>query len=358
MVILHIAQLDGFQGSGVNVVVPQHVINQRKYADAALWNIREPIKIDGLAQNFSANSLDELPEPYCKPDIAVFHELYIPPYLKIAKALRKRGIPYVVVPHSSLNLAAQQKSKWKKLIANTLLFKPFCNQAAGIQCLSETERAECAFGNNPFVATNGIYPQKTTKNGFHTDKIRFVYIGRLQPYIKGLDILIQAFAKEKAFLKANRCTLDIYGPDDDRGTCYAETVQNMIRSENADGLVTLHSAAYGEEKTRVLLDSDIYIQTSRNEGMPMGILEALSIGLPCLVTKGTTLDRLVSKYDAGWTAETNSDAVAQALKTAVAQKNLLTKKSANALQSIQEFEWNKVAKTAVNAYGKLCEREQ
>ena len=203
MVILHIAQLDSFRASGVNVVVPGHVKHQRRLADAALWNIREHFEIEGLEQNFSAKSLDELPPPYSRPDLAVFHELYIPEYLGIAKRLRKLGIPYIIVPHSSLNRAAQKKSRLKKLPANLLLFRPFCEKAAGIQCLSETELNECAFGSNPFIAPNGIERQPVTKTSFHSDRLSFVYIGRLQPYVKGLDIMIEAFASQKEYLVSN-----------------------------------------------------------------------------------------------------------------------------------------------------------
>ena len=73
MVILHIAQLDSFRASGVNVVVPGHVKHQRRLADAALWNIREHFEIEGLEQNFSAKSLAcslPYPEQFLAPMIA------------------------------------------------------------------------------------------------------------------------------------------------------------------------------------------------------------------------------------------------------------------------------------------------
>lgn len=53
------------------------------------------------------------------------------------------------------------------------------------------------------------------------------------------------------------------------------------------------------------------------EGMPMGILEAASYGLPCLITEGTMLGESVKKYDAGWVAQTNAESIAEHLKTAV-----------------------------------------
>ena len=265
MVILHIARLTGFKASGVNVVVPEHVRNQRQYADAALWNIGEYFGIEDLEQNYSAEKLDDLPLPYRRPDVAVFHEVYIPRFLSVAKQFRGLGIPYVVVPHSSLNLAAQKKSRLKKIPANLLFFKPFCEKAGGTQFLSQTELEQRAFGANPFIATNGIYPQDEVKSSFGKDGLRFVYIGRLQPYIKGLDILIQAFASKKDILKANGCTLDIYGPDEDNGMHCAPIVKKLISDAGAEDLIALHPAVFGGEKSRVLLNSDIFIQTSRND---------------------------------------------------------------------------------------------
>ena len=47
-------------------------------------------------------------------------------------------------------------------------------------------------------------------------------------------------------------------------------------------VVKLNREIDEEEKRQILLDTDVFIQTSRFEGMPMGILEALSYGLPCL----------------------------------------------------------------------------
>lgn len=358
MVILHIARLDSFQASGVNAVVPEHVKNQRQYADAALWNIGEFFEINGLDQNFSAGELDALPLPYRRPDIAVFHEVYIPKFLSIAKQLRKLDIPYVVVPHSSLNRAAQKKSRLKKIPANLLLFKPFCEKAGGAQFLSKKELEDRVFGANPFIATNGIYPQDEVKTSFGKNGLRFVYIGRLQPYIKGLDIMIQAFAAQKEVLKANGCTLDIYGPDEDNGMHCAPVVRDLIKAAQAEDFITLHPAVFGDEKKSVLLESDIFIQTSRNDGMPMGILEALSYGLPCLVTDGTTLGELIESYGAGWRAETNADAVVAALERAVKERQTLSEKSSGALSCTEEFRWSRAAKTAVDNYGKICKKEQ
>ncbi len=358
MIILHIAWLDAMQASGVNVVVPDHVRYQRQYADTALWCVHDRPAVKDLKQVFTAKTLDELPAPYNRPDIAVFHETYIPAFFPIYRTMRKRGIPYVIVPHSELNKTAQEKSHWKKVIVNALCYRSICEHAAGIQCLTEHERENCIFGNHRFIAPNGIAPQPVTKTSFRQAETRFVYIGRLQTYMKGIDILVEAFAREKDFLTANHCHLDIYGPDDDRGEHYADAVRGLIHDNQADSLITLHDAVYGKEKEAVLLDSDIFIQTSRNEGMPMGILEALTYGLPCLVTMGSAMGRPVAHANAGWCAETDPEAVAKALVQAVKERDRLADKSRGALACAKTYEWNTVAKTAVEEYRRLCGKER
>ena len=133
MVILHINEQTDDACSGVNVAVPHHVRAQSDFAETALWNTGTPVSVEGVKRVFTAASIDELPAPFNSPDAAVFHNLYIPRYLSIAKQLRERGIPYFIVPHGALKKSAQQKSRFKKMAANLLLFKRFVNGAAGVQ---------------------------------------------------------------------------------------------------------------------------------------------------------------------------------------------------------------------------------
>ena len=352
MVILHICPLSGDRCSGVGVAVPQHVAAQQRIADAALWNLEEPIEQPGLRQ-FTADSLDALPAPYRRPDLAVFHEVYIPRYLSLAKELRKQGIPYIIVPHGCLRRRAQQKSRLKKAAANLLLFRPFCNHALGIQCLTDAEKRESVMGYQLFVAPNGVDPQPQTKHTFHADSIRFVYVGRMLPHIKGLDLMIDAFAKQKALVAAQNCSLALYGPADDRGVSHAEELRERIAQRGMESAITLNPPVFGAEKQRVLLDADVFIQTSRTEGMPLGVLEALSYGLPCLLTEGTSFAGIVSGKSAGWNAGSTADSIAAALAQAVSDRGRLTQFSANALALSQAYSWDAAARRAIDAYRAL-----
>lgn len=356
MVVLHICPLSDDLCNGVHIVVPLHVKAQQKYADAALWNLGHPINAEGINSYFTADDLAQLPSPYCKPDLAVFHEFYIPRYLSIAKQLDQLGIPYIILPHGALKRTAQKKSRIKKIPANLLLFRRFCNNAVGIQCLTENEKAECVMGKNIFVAPNGINSPNQKKTVFHSDATRFVYVGRILPFIKGLDLMIEGFAKGKDYFAEHSATLDIYGPADDRGVSYLPEMNALIKKHGLNDLVKLHDAVIGEEKHKTLLDADVFVQTSRTEGMPMGILEALAYGMPCVITKGTTFAQQVEASGAGWDAGDNADSIAAALKKAVENRARILDYSANAVKFSKGFDWDSAAKTALAAYSACLEK--
>lgn len=353
MVILHIARSKNYNYNGVHVVVPKHVEHQAEFATVGFINILN-VKINGANNQIDYKSpfkIENLPTPFNKPDLVVFHEVYWKTYLQIGKNLKQNNIPYIIIPHGTLTQGAQKKKWLKKKVANFLLFNRFINGAAAIQCLSERELEATLFGKNKFIGTNGIEIPNICKHTFNDDKINFTYIGRLDPNHKGLDLMIKAIALKEEILFENKCEFSIYGPDQ---FGYVEKLNKLLTENLTKELVKLNSALYGEEKEQTLLNSDIFIQTSRFEGMPMGILEALSYGIPCLVTKGTGLGDLIQKYDAGWVAETNAEDIARVLTVAIQEKTLYPQKGANARRLVEEnFSWSTVAKSTIEKYQSL-----
>ncbi len=353
MVILHVASIKNTLFSGVSVVVPQHVRAQSEFATVGFINVQN-IKIDGMEEMFSFNKkepLKSLPSPFHKPDLVVFHEVYYPKFLGFSKKLRKAQIPYIIIPHGCLRKEAQRKKRLKKWLGNLVFFNRFIKGAKAIQSLSQWELECTKFGKNKFISTNGIFLPQRVKQSFQKDKQRFVYIGRLDIKVKGLDLLISAVKLVKEQLREQGVTVDLYGPDF-QGQYAA--VDSLIAQSQVGDIVRLHGAIIGEEKERILLDGDIFLQTSRNEGMPMGILEALAYGVPCLVTKGTTLGELIEEQNAGWCCETTAQGIAQMLLNAIDERKTYEEKSINARALIENFfVWNVIAKETVDKYQEL-----
>lgn len=86
----------------------------------------------------------------------------------------------------------------------------------------------------------------------------------------------------------------------------------------------------------------------------MGILEALSYGIPCLITEGAVLGEYINNYNAGWVSKTDSENASALIKKAISEKNDWQEKSNGARKLIREnFTWNMIAKETINEYKKL-----
>ena len=355
MVILHIASIPENPYSGVYNVVPIHVLEQSKIEQAALINIANNIieKLDCQIKYNQDFSFESLPKPFDNPDIIVFHEVYKPEYINIYKKALKKGIPYVIVPHGCLTNGAQKIKALKKHVGNLLLFNRFIKHAKIIQCLSQREYDETDFGVKKCVCSNGIYIPEKRKAIFSKEGMKLLYIGRIDVFHKGLDILLDSVNMISGFMRDNGCTLEIRGPrSKDFGL-----VDEKIKTYGIEDVVLLGSQIVGMEKEKKLLDADVFIQTSRFEGMPMGILEALSYGLPCIVTEGTGLGKLIEEKHAGWSTQFDKNNIVNTIKKAFEEKKVFNIYSNNAVGLARDFSWDKICAESIVLYEKVINEE-
>lgn len=359
MNICHIASIKNNPCSGVCVVVP-HYVNFQEEAGHKVYFVNvcgEDIASIGCQIDMNALIMPRTNRLLLHNlDIVIFHECYIVKFLRIARELVRKGIPYVIVPHGELQVEAQRKKWVKKKTANLLLFHRFIKNASVLQVLSVEEKKNTLFRKKRAVIPNGINFPYEKKIFSRKDTIKFIYIGRLEVKHKGLDILIKAFALAKEKLKEADACLHIYGPD-----VYGRyaSVEKLIKGADMEDMIFLHHEILGNEKRKALLESDIFIQTSRYEGMPLGILEAMGYGIPCAVTTGTSMANSIDKADAGWTAGNTAEDVAEMLKKAVCEKEKWQEKGSNGSVYVKEnYAWPVVTGKLIKLYENVIKRER
>jgi glycosyltransferase involved in cell wall biosynthesis len=133
------------------------------------------------------------------------------------------------------------------------------------------QEIQCIYNTSPFTGGRKV---KSTVNGVE-QRIRLVAVGSLQ-YIKGFDLLIKAIASMPN-TERQRLAVTIVGG----GPSYVELVE-LITSHQLGEIVTL--VGESNNVAAFLATSDAYILTSRDEGLPISLIEACSFGLPIIST--------------------------------------------------------------------------
>ncbi len=354
MNILYITNLSTNIAAGLNWSVPA-TVNAQSKEDNVFWlnltNVEMPhwknVKaFHNMGEFGSTTSIDNLPAPFNRPDIVVFEGFYHLKDPKLAKELRKEGIPYIITPRGSLTKQAQKLGgigkRIKKLIANILIFRQYTKYALAIQYLTSAEQQDSGNGWNgcSFIVPNGFNRPLKSKSKFSDEGIKAVFIGRLDLYHKGLDILLEAIKNNVIFFKEYKFTLDIYGPQ----RYDYNKIDDYISEHQLKNIVMLHNEITGAEKEQILLDSDLFVLTSRFEGHPMGLVEAIAYGLPSLVTPGSNMADEIQTNDCGWVCKKSAEAIGDTLKNILQNKDQLLIKSKNALRVSESYHWERIAK--------------
>lgn len=299
-----------------------------------------------------ANHLNTLPAPFNYPDIVIVEEIYAHRFSHIIAGVQKKGIPYVMVPRSQLTIQGQRRKPFKKWLGNLIYHKQLVRRAAAIQYLTKQEQADSGpkWNKNSFVLPNGINLPDLPSKIFSSDKIKAVYIGRLEKYQKGLDLLLQACNQLRDELLTSNFTLTLYGPDYDQTQMY---LADLIKRYSLEQIIFLCPPVFKDDKTAALQKAEVFIMTSRFEGHPMGLIEALAYGLPCVVTTGTNMRSEIEKYNAGWTADNKVESIVCALKKMLQEREHFAQKSNHARKLAEQYNWDKIAQRSHKIYEEI-----
>lgn len=358
MKILHISSLSGNKSAGLTYSVPRQIAAQSKYSKIFWVNLCTP-KLNrddfGHANIYDKFNIKNLKPPFKNPDLVVFQGVYYLKFCKIAYTLRQMNIPYIIIPRGSLTESAQNIKFLKKKLGNIISFNYFIKKAIAIQYLTNEEYRTSGdkWNTNNIIIPNGVELKQSVKKWDDNPSLRGIFIGRKDIYHKGLDILIETCIQLRQDLIKHNCTIYLYGPDRGKSRSF---LRHKVQVNQLENIVFLKDGIYDEAKERILLDSDFFILTSRFEGHPTGLLEALSYGLPCLVTTGSNMAEEIKKYDAGWIASNDKQSLGNAFITLLNERIKLKEKGKRALELSKQYSWDVIAKKTCLEYNKLLDK--
>lgn len=348
--ILYITKLKNTKANGVTVAVTQLLNSISKYAVVGWFDLGSvDFEVGPDVQKLGKDSWEEF-----GAEIAVFEDPFNSvEFCKIARVLRKKHIPYILSPHGCFTKIAMQKKALKKAIAINTVFRNYLKGCFATQYLCEDEKNKSKQYNEALVIPNGIPSNDrfSIKNEIHN----IVFISRKDVRHKGIDFLLKAVLIDKSLLESQKVKINLYGSTE------SEEDENFINSFICDnklsGIVTNNGAVFDNDKENILLNSDMFILTSRHEGFPMSILEALSYGLPVLITKGTNMTELVDEASAGWTCDTDEMEIAKTLERALLCSTY-SEYSINARELSNVYSWDTISMATIEQYSNIVNKNR
>jgi glycosyltransferase involved in cell wall biosynthesis len=165
---------------------------------------------------------------------------------------------------------------------------------------------------------------------------------------KGLDLLLPAFKKYTE--KYDDALLILAGPDDG----YQAETERFIQQHQLQNKMVMVGMLTGETKKAALADADIFGLPSYSEGFSIAALEAMTAGVPALVSDRIGFDGTVAQYRAAHEVPLTVEGVYNGLSQMLQSPEYSKKLSQNAGKMVGElYDIDIVASNLIKEFAKI-----
>ncbi len=243
------------------------------------------------------------------------------------KPARRKSVKFIACEHFSIHIAG----RFSRLI------RKFFYRYMTVVTLTERDRLEIERLFNPkaSMCIPNASPFEIDGSHFSPEHKTILAIGRLTPQ-KGFDLLIDSFSLISA--RYPHWKLEIIG--DDFGD--KELIQKMIADKHINN-IELKPASREIEKA--YQSASFFVLSSRFEGLPMVLIEAMSFALPVVAFDCPTGPAEIINENNGFLVENGNIAeLAKKMEALMRDKDLLLTKSRGAEAEAQRFTKTKIDK--------------
>ncbi len=280
-------------------------------------------------------------------DLASIHAIWGILPIETSHILHNLKVPFMIWPHGSLDPFDLQKKKIIKKIVGPILIRPALNKSAAIICASKLEAENIErYGSKtelrvlplPVLSHAGLGNRERFRGKYNLDDNDFVllFLSRID-YIKGLNFLIPAIKEISKDYPNIKLVIGGSGRDG-----YEKKVQAWIERYELTNEVILAGFLSGQDKNDALSGSDCFVLPSRKENFGISVVEALSAGLPVLISRNVYIWKTIIETGGGWACDCSIESIAGSITHILKNPSELKDKRKNAKRSVEQYSPEKV----------------
>lgn len=263
--------------------------------------------------------------------------------LPLAALLARLRIPYVLQPHGMILPGAHPLAP----LVDGLVVRRLLREAHEVFYLTAQEGDalnEVARGKARLSAlANGVPLYEAATHATGVPEVLF--LARLQERKRPLDFVHAALMLNVQGVKAN---YTLVGPDEGEGA-------KVSAAATAENIRWVGPVASGEAPDRMRRAAIYVLPSIGPEPYPMAVLEAMSVGLPVVVTEQCGLSPLVRKYNCGLVTELGAGAIARAVRALVEAPDLARAMGARGRAAVEsDLGMTAVGERLESSYRRAC----
>lgn len=320
---------------------------------------------DGLVDGIKFVPMRKLRDGCSSLDLIHIFGVFILNHPLAAVRSLAKSVPVVVSPMAHLMPNLMAVNRLKKYVFLKLAWAQLFKKVSAFHVFSEIEaRSVRKFDKHVdlFEGTSGVFPC-ADRNGSpnRVNRIgsarQLLFFGRNDVYQKGLDFLIEGFAKavNKSPRPHHPIKLRIVGQPWGGSTPY---LRKTIRQLGIEELVEIIGPVDEASKWHILSQADYLVFLSRFDGPPRPIREAIVAGLPVLVSPESNMGNLVEQFGAGLQVPLEVNAIANAIARTADDEDLLARSRVGAAALRAHLDWARVAQDYISGYEGVLRRRR
>ncbi|MBN1472204.1 MAG: glycosyltransferase [Syntrophaceae bacterium] len=295
-----------------------------------------------------------------KYDLVHIHGIFSYPCHMAATYAKNAGIAYIIRPHGSLDPWHFKRKHFLKLLYIKVLWQPIVQNAYALHATSKKEAeylAQLFPKSRMCTIPLGVnLPDFENPLPRRADEpLRLLFLSRFHPK-KGIPELI--YGVKELVRRCIPLNLRLAGQPDPEDESYEYKLRQLVKEQGLSENVTFCGFLFGINKTNAFMKSHLFVLLSKDENFGIAVAEALSFGLPVVISNQVAIAEDVSAAEAGIVIKSgDSGDLADAIERLALNENLRLHMANQARRLSCKYSWQSTSAKLINLYHDILQEK-